>query len=477
MHKYLSPDDGGGAPPAEETFNASPIMAALFESIETPPEAANKPADKPKPGDAAPPPPPPKEDEDSSYMVGIADFVDAPADAAGADKAKGAEKPGDKPADKAGDKAKPADATPPAEGGKKTIPVKMQRQRAAAAAPAAEPAPPATATPPATAKPGESDDDLLDDERDQLELAEYLERAGDQRYSGVATKLRKFFKAHKEFVEKLLEKDPDAVVDESNPDYKKFLAANKPAFPSPREERRLRDKMIEERVLAQSNQRISSELKKRDAAPVVKQRADAFFDRLVASGLPEDVAKAIQEQGMEAASAEHAFELKFFRREFSKQANLVEDYYSLINEVTPYDPNNGGHRDVVKFVNDICSDFAANGGKYLIQDGKTFVTRSQWSRLPAADRAKHWTFTHDQIEKAMELTAVKRAKENYEKALREREAEGFERKPRKAASAPPRPGEDDEPPPPAARVTSTPAADATPPGESKLPTPMSVLGY
>ncbi|MCW5549982.1 MAG: hypothetical protein KIT44_13545 [Opitutaceae bacterium] len=366
--------------------------------------------------------------------------------------------------------APPAPA--PAAGDPKPAPaavLKRRPRREPEPPPAPPPAPAPMPAPPAAPAPTPTDDfeaGLLDEEKEQLEMARDAERLLGEKYKGFEGRTKKFLKDHQEYLAKARERDPDAVFDETNAEYQAWLSKNTPVIPQ-RDIREMERKRITEEVEKRQDEKISEvydETFRRDAEPKVKQRADDFFNKAVAE-LPETLTKAIKEEGVEKAKAKFPTEFRIANAILGQAAADVEEFYRLttVNPRTgrpmkAYDPKNPTHAGLIEFVNTQCNAFKKSGGKALIKDGKRFVTREEYYTMPKEQRAGVWTFTDDQIVGMARIEAAKMVKLKIEEEHNRLKAEGWTRP---APAAEPAPAEQPPGAPPAPNPTPIPAKPAS----------------
>lgn len=253
----------------------------------------------------------------------------------------------------------------------------------------------------------EFEESLLEEEKEQLELARRAETKLGEKYRGFGKKMSKFLKAHQDYIEKAKQADPDVVFDESNIEYQNFLNANTPRIP-PKDLRELDRIEIAEQVRKESDEKLNQvqdEVFRQTEGPKIKRQADEYFNSLVKTALPEDIQKSIQDEGLENARKKYSTELRIATRYIEAATDDIEEFMRLttINPATKrpftaYDAKNPKHARLVEFVNTQCDAFLARGGKLLKNaEGKTFVTRVQFYKLPPEKRANVWTFSDKQI--------------------------------------------------------------------------------
>lgn len=379
---------------------------------------------------------------------------------------------------------------------------KAQKEKddaAAAAAPAkpirvrqkkSEPAPTPTPTPtPVAEQPKTKTEDekfeegLLEEERDQLELAKYAEKNDPTKYKGYAARVGKFLKEHQTY----LEKNPKALEPGSAEAdaYQAWLTKNDVKLSSREsrilEVRREAERIADSRIKENDGKfaELHDESFRRDEEPKIKREADVFFNQLAETAIPKELQAAVKELGLEKAKAAHPLEWRISAEEMTRAAADVEEF-KLITTSNPktgralkaYDANNPQHARILGFITAQCDSFKngyegetpANRAARVrlhTKEGKTFITRDEYFSLKPEQRAGHWTFTKDDIVKLQGLAAAREIEARIARENDVRKAEGWTRSTASAPPPKPAPGA-----PPAPRPTPIPSAGA--PVEDKL---------
>lgn len=338
---------------------------------------------------------------------------------------------------------------------------------------AAEPVAPVV-TAPVAASPVDSkwEESLLDDEKAALEDARFAESV-DPRHRGLADKMGKFFRDQKKY----LEDHPDA--DENDAGYKKILATQ-PGL-SAADKRAITTARIEQTVTKKHEGRfadLEQEIYTRDEEPKVVAESQQIRQHLAFNALPKQMLDILKEKGTTEG-------VKVLQKEYASELNvagsvingLVEDAAELLR-ITRTSPKTGRplataadkeshpkweqHQRLVTLVNEACLDFQKTAPQSeQVRDGKWFVTRDEWARIPASARHQFWTFTNSEehvremINRAISWTPDAIARKIKEKDD-ERKAEGYVRQ------------RAEVPPVPAPPVAST-AAPSPRPGPAPAP--------
>ena len=265
-----------------------------------------------------------------------------------------------------------------------------------AAAPASAPAP--TAAP-------ESDweESLMDEEKAALEDARFAEKV-NPKHKGLADKMGKFLREQKKF----LEANPGAEEDDSA--YKAILATRPNLTTS--DKREIAEARVEERVSKKYEPRLNDlqhEIYVRDEEPKVDAEAAQIRQYLAHNALPKDMLTVFKEKGLPVLQKEYADELEIAgglintvvddAKELLRITRINPKTQRSLGEVAadPSHPKWQQHERIAKMVSEVCTDFQKHAPQdEQVRNGKWFVTREEWGKLPANARGQFWTFTNSQ---------------------------------------------------------------------------------
>jgi hypothetical protein len=300
-------------------------------------------------------------------------------------------------------------------------------QNAASAAAAAE----------AEKKSKDWESSLLDEEKDQLEIARFAERANPGKYKGYAEKTAKFLRDHAAKTE-AEDFDPDS------DEYKAWLAKERPAMSNTEIrilERERGAETAREEARKHSNEVLDKTFRAMEA-PAVKRDADAYFNKASTEVLPDEVAKVFKESPAKARE-QYPLEYEIVEKALDSHTNVVEEMFLLTRSnpdtgrtLKAFDEANPLHMQALKLVNDTDAAFKRSGGADLVRNGRRFLPRTELARVPAADRGKYWTFTSKEIaDRSTGLVKAQIAQQINSESERLKKL-GFERRPVAAAAAP-----------------------------------------
>ena len=278
---------------------------------------------------------------------------------------------------------------------------------------------------------------LLDEEKDQLELARMAERKDPVKYKGLAAKTEKFIRENAAKTE-AADFDPDS------DDYKAWVAKERPALSNSevRALERMRGEEIATKKATEESAKVLDQTFRMVEEPRVKQQADAYFAKAASEAMPDDVAKVFREDPKKAAE-QFPFEVQIAQAELSAHADVVEEMLALTRKnpatgrtLKAYDAKNAVHQQVLALIGQVETSFK-KAGVDTVREGKQFLTREELARVPEADRGRYWTFTSAEIaERSTPLVKARVASKITAEHERLKKL-GFERKPAAAATAAP----------------------------------------
>ena len=271
--------------------------------------------------------------------------------------------------------------------------------------------------------PVETDDDkfaktLIDEERDEYELAVYASQQGDAHKSKPAEVLGFFRK-----VQQFLASNP--TVDPASQDYQEFIDKNRPSW-KPGERNRLNRKMIEDAAVKRVEEKLRSEntveqqktqakLREVEARPVVEKNLERFTGAILgdraAIGLPAEI-EGISENVINDAktmtpdqlAAAHPVEGPIV----AQHLVATREFEKLVSGAVDFDSNNQNHQFLVRFLDQQEGQFSKAPEENRVVEGRSWVPRAQMSELLVTDPArarKHWTFSDDQVRKMLAFNA------------------------------------------------------------------------
>lgn len=285
---------------------------------------------------------------------------------------------------------------------------------------------------------------LDEDEVEEVRTAEFAEQRYPQRYPGHAKRVLEYIRKHKQFVKTQEQENPDVSFDQSNTAYQRFLEANRPTITSSERKRLERERLLEEaasiaeRRLAGKTKKLEEEVTQLKATPLV-ERTINDFKSLVKEIMPKEDDPIVLEKAEEMTGL---------------AVTAGKEYLLLSSQLKQFDTKNETHKWLADFIKEQGELYVQSKHESLRRGGKSFLPRHQFNNLPADERAKHFSFSDEDV---LQLIAVnaKAAAEFHAKTERDRlKRAGYTRTPSATAPTSPTPP---VPPPlePSARATPT----------------------
>lgn len=254
-------------------------------------------------------------------------------------------------------------------------------------------------------------EDLIPEERAMFEKVLYADKRLGGDYKGKSKQFRDFFKKNKDFVEKRMA-DDDFYDPATDDQYKEFIAKHKPQFTRADEDKVYREMILEEadkRINKKTADRISQlerQLQRQETLPRINQ-AKAHFRKNAQKVIPEDINKQItsSENGLKDFAESNPLEYQIIEsntQEMLAFSDALTDIF--LDPNTPIDvDNNQMHKHLNEWINHQQEQFIKTGQTQL-DDGRTFMRRERFYRLPEDKRAEYYTWDDNAILNLLALT-------------------------------------------------------------------------
>lgn len=272
-------------------------------------------------------------------------------------------------------------------------------------------------------------DSLLPEERDLYDLAKFASDNMDG-YEGKDKQFKEYFDKTKKYIEKRLMDDPH--VDLANDDdYAEFINKNKPSFSQydikkvERERnineamRRIEEKQAPERERAKREQELAQK------TPVVLAKKKQFRN-FSTKAIPDDFADNVKDQESIKKFAEtNPLEYQIVDT-LTRELHLAGDTLLDITQgLVDYDPKNPTHDKLLGWVKKEQDDYINSGETQM--DGKTFMRRERFYKLPESKRAPYYTWDDDDLLAILTLRAKQRIEQSVEMQRKLLEQSGYTR--------------------------------------------------
>lgn len=254
-------------------------------------------------------------------------------------------------------------------------------------------------------------EDLIPEERAMFEKVLYADKRLGGDYKGKAKQFKDFFKKNKDFVEKRMA-DDDFYDPSTDDQYKEFIAKNKPQFNRSDEDKVYREMILEEadkRINKKTSDRIAQlerQIQRQQTLPRINQ-AKAHFRKNAQKVIPEDINKQItaSENGLKDFAENNPLEYQIVEKNTQEMlafSDALTDIFLDPNTSIDVD-NNQMHKHLNDWINHQQEQFIKTGQTQL-DDGRTFMRRERFYRLPEDKRAEYYTWDDNAILNLLALT-------------------------------------------------------------------------
>lgn len=262
---------------------------------------------------------------------------------------------------------------------------------------------------------------LGEEQRDELREAQYAEKLFPDKYKGRRKALIDYYRRVDVATEKWLSADPSRTLNESDPEYA-ALVNSKPKLEPVHTKKVQREIGKEEateeveRKLAPKLSELSRKAEEIEYRPKVEgvvQQVNDGIDLVMAEG-DSPLAQALKTvKDKPEAAPRFKRHQQIATEEKERAAELTREYFFIAKRLHEFDNSNPVHVELLEFVAEQGKAMLAQPDAVKVRDGKPFLPRDQFARLPAAEQEKHWTFNHRDIAEML----VYQAKDNAEKRL------------------------------------------------------------
>ena len=274
---------------------------------------------------------------------------------------------------------------------------------------------------------------LLDEQREELELARIAEKQYPDKYKGLPDRMLSYYSKHQEFAKNALEEEPEREFDEHDDEYNDWVQRNRPKF-SDKDRKRVERVLVENRAYERAKEEVSSkytELERRQKALELKPQIEsriASFEASILESSQHEAAKSIAKSGYESAKEEFPLESSVYSDTISNAKGLASEYLGFVHGLKEFDYNDPKHKWLLEFINHNGEWFEKNGGTARTRSGKSFVNRAKYAELHAAGKANsHWTWDHDDILDLLGANALHEADHHIKSTMDTAQKYGFVR--------------------------------------------------
>ena len=299
-------------------------------------------------------------------------------------------------------------------------------------------------------------DSLLPEERDIYETAKFASENLDG-YSGKDSEFKDYFSKTKKYIEKRLSEDPHADLS-NDEDYQAFISKNRPEFSQIDIKKVDRERNISEAMKrieqkqAPEKERARVEQERAKKEPTVL-RKKAEFRNYSVNSIPEELAEQVKdEESIKKFAETNPLEFQIVDNLTRELHNMGDTLLDITQNMVSYDESNTQHARLLNWVNQEQEQYIKTGQTQ--HEGKTFMRRERYFRLPESKRAPYYTWSDGDLIAILTMRAKQRINESLGMQRQLLEKSGYARQAQ--AQAP---------------KAKAPAKRATPPAVSSTPRP------
>lgn len=296
------------------------------------------------------------------------------------------------------------------------------------------------------------EEEMLPEQRRELELAEAAERFLPEKYKGQTKKTREFFSKLDAYVESA-GTDTGRTFDENDYEFMEWVRKHRPDIEDV-DRSTVQEKIIEERV----EQRLSA--KHEQAMEEVRAKSRAMEAQPV---IEASVAKLRESLESKLASDDPLVK-NVSDRTMAASSNIARTYLRLVSGLEPVRESEPSHSWLLGMIGRRAAELAKKPNEEKEKDGKIFVPPAEFAKLPKPQAERCWTFDYKDVLGFIEEEAVVQTEREVKKVAASLENLGF----RRGSKAPRAPKATREPTPmPAAPTTQSRAPGAAAPAKDE----------
>jgi len=270
-------------------------------------------------------------------------------------------------------------------------------------------------------------DSLLPEEKDIYELAKFASQNMDG-FKGKDKQFKDYFEKTKNYIDKRITEDPNVDLSEDE-DYRSFIEKNRPDFSqvdikNVERERNVHEAMrrIEEKQAPEKERARIEQERARKAPQVHKQKLE--FREYSTKALPEEFADVTKDQESIKAFAEsNPLEFQIVNSITTDLHNLGDLLLDITQGMVAFDESNPVHSKLLSWVNKEQENYIQTGQTQ--QDGKTFMRRERFFKLPESKRTPYWTWDDADLIAILTMRAKQRIEESVTRQRQILEKSGY----------------------------------------------------
>jgi hypothetical protein len=292
-------------------------------------------------------------------------------------------------------------------------------------------------------------DTLLPEERDLYDLAKFASDHMEE-YEGADTIMKEYFMKTQQYIAKRLQDDPGVDLSDDE-EYATFIERNRPNFSQVdikkvERERNVHEAMrrIEEKQAPEKERAKREQEKARKAPEVHKQKVE--FRKYSMNAIPEEFSESVKDdESIQKFAETNPLEFQIVNTLTTELHNTGDMLLDITQGMVQYDPSNAMHVKLLEWVNTEQENFIQSGQTQ--QDGKTFMRRERYYRLPESKRTQYYTWNDADLIAILTMRAKQRINQSLEQQRKLLEQSGYARqqqqpkvqpKPKVKRTAPPK---------------------------------------
>lgn len=272
-------------------------------------------------------------------------------------------------------------------------------------------------------------DGLLPEEKDIYDLAKFASDNLDG-YDGKDKEFKDYFKKTKQYIEKRIQDDPHVDLSDDE-EYQAFIQKNRPDFDQftmkkVDRERNVHEAMrrIEEKQ-APEKERARMEQERARKAPVVHGHKKEFREYSV-NAIPQELTDHVKDdESIKQFAETNPLEFQIVNTLTTELHNTGDLLLDITQGMVAYDESNPMHAKLLQWVNTEQENFIQSGQTQ--QDGKTFMRRERYFKLPENKRAPYYTWNDADLLAILTMRARQRIDQSLAQQRELLEKSGYAR--------------------------------------------------
>lgn len=270
---------------------------------------------------------------------------------------------------------------------------------------------------------------LLPEERDLFDLAKFASENMEE-YGGADTIMKDYFIKTQQYIAKRLQDDPGVDLSDDE-EYATFIERNRPQFSQVdikkvERERNVHEAMrrIEEKQAPEKERAKREQEKARKAPEVHKQKVE--FRKYSMNAIPEEFSEVVKDdESIQKFAETNPLEFQIVNTLTTELHQTGDMLLDITQGMVQYDPSNAIHVKLLEWVNTEQENFIQSG--QTNQDGKTFMRRERFYKLPENKRSQYYTWSDADLVAILTMRAKQRMNQSLEHQRKLLEQSGYAR--------------------------------------------------